>query len=330
MLADITIELENQRYFNVQEYFETLKSASVSNENHLHSTTVTQDFTDETHSKSENSYVHLGDQDSTYKPPSKKRRPIPVYANRSKSSERSSSSISSFSSSSGPSSDSSDTDSTDEQNQTQENMVQLTAEKQSEQTNIEITATTEVSVNQEISENTKPQVENKKERKRKRNEESWKQNKTKSLRNAGKSCLSKKNKVTKPRSVQPPCGDKCRLKCCEKITVDQRQTIFDVYWNLGQIDAQRLFIKKDQYDLCLQYKNSTPEQKVLLKESYDAHLEEKTLSRQENRDDRCKIDDKKVIVFDLQAVLQSPTGDTSGFYYKSKLNSYNYDVEQKN
>ncbi|KAL4716699.1 hypothetical protein ACJJTC_004818 [Scirpophaga incertulas] len=488
MLADITNELENQRFFNVQEYFETLKSVSVSNENHLHNTTVTQDFTDERHSKSENSDVHLSDEDSTYKPPSKKRRPIPVYANRSKSSERSSSSKSTFSSSSESSSDSSDTDSTDEQNKTQDNMVQLTAENQSEQTIIEIPATTEVSLNQEISENTKPQEENKKGRKRKRNEESWKQNKAKSLRNAGKSYMSKKNKVTKPRSVQPSCGDKCRLKCCEKITVDQRQAIFDVYWNLGQIDAQRSFIKscmtsitprykytnarnprncnqafhflverqmarvcktffiktldisdrvirtvkskinehgilaqdlrgqhsnhvkvdeqllsdikqfidgiprieshyirqysareyidggktisdlfrdfkenqnknnkaagryctfykvftqnynisffrprKDQCDLCLQYKNSTPEQKVLLKESYDAHLEEKALSRQEKRDDRCKIDDKnKVLVFDLQAVLQSPRGDTSGFYYKSKLNSYNFTITMLN
>ncbi|KAM3960074.1 uncharacterized protein ACR2FA_005875 [Aphomia sociella] len=484
MLADITNKPENQRYSNLQAYFEISELASVSNENQIHNTTVV-DCTDERHSKSENSDVDLSDQDPTYKVPSKKQRLTPVYPSRSKSFRSSSSSTSSSSSSSsGSSSDSSDTDSSDEQNKTQDNIFHVTEEKQSEGTNINEPATTVVSLNQEIGENILLQEEKKKGRKRKRNEENWKQNIAKSLRNAGKSYISKTNKAIKPRSVQPPCGDKCRLKCCKKITVDQRQTIFDVYWNIGQVDAQRSFImscmtnitpkykytnacnprncnqafhfvvegqsvrvcktffmktldisdrvirtvkskidehgilaqdlrgqhsnhvrvdeqllndikqfidaiprieshyirqnstreyidggktisdlfrdfkenqnknnkaagsyctfykvftqdynisffrpRKDQCDLCLQYKNSTPDQKVLLQESYDAHLEEKTLSRQEKYDDRCKIDDKnKVLVFDLQAILQSPRGDTSGFYYKSKLNSYNFTV----
>ncbi|XP_062529653.1 uncharacterized protein LOC134200558 [Bombyx mori] len=489
MLADITNKPENQRYSNLQVYFKGSESASISNENPIHNTTVVHDCTDEKHSKSENSDIDLSDQDPTYKAPSKNKRKIPVYLSQSKSSGSSSSSKSSSSSpSSRSSSDSSDTDSSDEQNETQNNIVQVTAEKQSEQININEPATKEVSLNQDIGENTTPQEEKKKGRKRKRNEESWKQNEAKTLRNAGKRYISKKNKVIKPRSVQPPCGNQCRLKCCEKITVDQRQTIFDVYWNLGQVDAQRSFImscitnisprykytnarnprncnqafhflvegqsvrvcktffmktldisdrairtvkskidehgilaqdlrghhsnhvrvdeellndikqfidaiprieshyirqystreyidggktisdlfrdfkenqnqnnkaagkyctfykvftqdynisffrpRKDQCDLCMQYKNSTPEQKVLLKESYDTHLEEKTLSRQEKHDDRCKIDDKnKVLVFDLQAVLQSPRGTTSGFYYKSKLNSYNFTITMLN
>ncbi|CAK1599671.1 unnamed protein product [Parnassius mnemosyne] len=243
MLADITNKPENQRYSNVQQYFDISESASVSNENHLHNTTVVQDCTDGRHSKSENSDVDLSDEDPTYKIPSNKQRQIPVYPRRSKSSKSSSSSTSSSSSSSsGSSSDSSETDSSDEENKTQDNIVQVTAEKQSELININEPATTEVSLNQEIGENTTPQEEKKKGRKRKRNEQSWKQNEAKSLRNAGKPYISKKNKEIKPRSVQPPCGDKCRLKCCKKLTVDQRQTIFDVYWNLGQVDAQRSFI----------------------------------------------------------------------------------------
>lgn len=85
--------------------------------------------------------------------------------------------------------------------------------------------------------------------------------------------------------------------------------------------------RKDQCDLCLQYLNSSAEQKISIQKSYDAHLEEKLLSRQEKYADRLKIDDKyKVLVFDLQAVLQSPKGDTSAFFYKSKLNSYNFTV----
>ncbi|KOB73144.1 Uncharacterized protein OBRU01_09799 [Operophtera brumata] len=49
--------------------------------------------------------------------------------------------------------------------------------------------------------------------------------------------------------------------------------------------------RKDQCDFCFQYLNSTAEQKIAMQESYDAHLEEKLLSRQEKHEDRCKIDE---------------------------------------
>lgn len=89
--------------------------------------------------------------------------------------------------------------------------------------------------------------------------------------------------------------------------------------------------RKDQCDLCLQFQNSSAEEKNAIQEKYDRHLEEKALSRQEKYNDRCKIDDNsKVIIFDLQAVLQTPKGDTSAFYYKSKLNSYNFTVASLN
>ncbi|XP_052755623.1 uncharacterized protein LOC128202420 [Galleria mellonella] len=479
MLTDITNNPENQHYSNVQEYFEVLESPSINNENDFHNITDIHDCTDEKHSKSENSDVDLSDQDSTYIP-TKKKKQIPVYPSRSRSSGSSSSSTcSSSSSSSGSSSDSSDTDSSNEQNKIKNNIIQQSA-KQSEQRNINEPTITEVAKNQEIRQYTTLLEENegeKKGRKRKRKEESWKQNKAKSLRNAGKSYINMKNKTINPRSVQLPCGIQCRLKCCKKITADQRQTIFDMYWNLGQVDAQRSFImscmtninpkykytnasnprncnkafhfvvegqsvrvcktffiktldisdrvirtvrskidehgilaqdlrgqhnnharvdkqllndikefidsiprieshyirqystreyidggktisdlfrdfkvaqnennkaagryctfykvftqdynisffrpKKDQCDLCLQYNNTTLQQKVLLNDLYNAHLEEKTLSRQEKYNDRCKIDDgNKVLVFDLQAVLQSPRGNNSAFYYKSKF-----------
>ncbi|XP_038218901.1 uncharacterized protein LOC119837403 isoform X1 [Zerene cesonia] len=85
--------------------------------------------------------------------------------------------------------------------------------------------------------------------------------------------------------------------------------------------------RKDQCDLCLQYANSNNEQKNLMRGTFDAHLEEKTLSRQDKYNDRCKINENnKVLVFDLQAVLQSPRGNTSAFFYKSKLNSYNFTI----
>lgn len=99
-------------------------------------------------------------------------------------------------------------------------MDQVFAEKQSEQTNIN--AAREVSLNQVFGEYTTSEKEKKKGRKRKRNKESWKQNIVKSLRNAGKSYTTKTNETIKPRSVQLPCRDKCKLKCSEKINVNQR------------------------------------------------------------------------------------------------------------
>lgn len=82
--------------------------------------------------------------------------------------------------------------------------------------------------------------------------------------------------------------------------------------------------KKDQCDLCVSYDNSNNEQKQDLEDKYLKHLEEKTLSRSEKLADRQNITkDRKVVIYDLEAVLQCPRGDTSAFYYKSKLNSYN-------
>ncbi|KAG6454562.1 hypothetical protein O3G_MSEX008752 [Manduca sexta] len=82
--------------------------------------------------------------------------------------------------------------------------------------------------------------------------------------------------------------------------------------------------KKDQCDLCVSYENSNLEQKQVLEEKFQKHLEEKSISRVEKSQDRQNVSkDLKVVVYDLEAVLQCPRGDTSAFYYKSKLNSYN-------
>ncbi|XP_074032955.1 uncharacterized protein [Leptinotarsa decemlineata] len=82
--------------------------------------------------------------------------------------------------------------------------------------------------------------------KRRRNESSWKRNILKAARNYGKTYESHSKKpekrVKKAREIEPPCKDKCRLKCSEKITEDERKSVFDAYWNLGDIAKQREFI----------------------------------------------------------------------------------------
>lgn len=79
--------------------------------------------------------------------------------------------------------------------------------------------------------------------------------------------------------------------------------------------------KKDQ---CLSYLNSQGIDRENLEEEYRNHLIEKDLCCTEKKKDRSEISgNNKVVVYDLQAVLQCPRGETSAFYYKSKLDSYN-------
>ncbi|CAH0674053.1 unnamed protein product [Spodoptera exigua] len=95
--------------------------------------------------------------------------------------------------------------------------------------------------------------------------------------------------------------------------------IFTLEFNLSFFQP-----KKDQCDLCESFKNSTDEKKRELEDKYNKHIEEKSLSRIEKQEDRKKVTkDNIVAIYDLEAVLQCPRGDTSAFYYKSKLNSYN-------
>ncbi|KAL4711225.1 hypothetical protein ACJJTC_019066 [Scirpophaga incertulas] len=85
--------------------------------------------------------------------------------------------------------------------------------------------------------------------------------------------------------------------------------------------------KKDQCDLCFTYANAEEEEKQVLKEKYDNHLNEKELSRIEKKNDKEKMmDDTVVAVYDLQAVMQLPKGEVSVFYYKSKLNLLNFTI----
>lgn len=68
----------------------------------------------------------------------------------------------------------------------------------------------------------------------------------KAARNSGKAYESKSKKpekrVKEARKIKPSCKDKCRFKCSEKVTEDERKSIFEAYWNLGDIAKQREFI----------------------------------------------------------------------------------------
>ena len=54
---------------------------------------------------------------------------------------------------------------------------------------------------------------------------------------------SSKNKIEKQGKVmREPCSQKCKLKCAEKFSYEQRKKIFDKYWALTDLEAQRSFL----------------------------------------------------------------------------------------
>lgn len=86
--------------------------------------------------------------------------------------------------------------------------------------------------------------------------------------------------------------------------------------------------KKDQCDLCHQFKNISVVTEEI-KDKYLTHQKEKDYSRKLKLETKvlaandCK---KACIVFDFQKVLSSPHGNISIYYYKRKLNVYNFTV----
>ncbi|XP_053966877.1 uncharacterized protein LOC128868612 isoform X1 [Anastrepha ludens] len=93
----------------------------------------------------------------------------------------------------------------------------------------------------------------------------------------------------------------------------------------GEFNISFFSPKKDLCNLCESYKNA-PEVPGT-KEKNEKHQEEKRLSREsKEQDKRCVGDNFVLATFDLQAVMPSPRGNLSIFYYKSKINSYNFTI----
>ncbi|KAJ8930464.1 hypothetical protein NQ314_016732 [Rhamnusium bicolor] len=71
------------------------------------------------------------------------------------------------------------------------------------------------------------------------------------------------------------------------------------------------------------------EKDILIKEKYDQHQHEKILSRAEKESDKNNANSNFIIAcYDLQAVLPTPRGEVSVFYYKQKFNSYNFTISE--
>uniref|UniRef100_A0A8D8R658 Uncharacterized protein n=1 Tax=Cacopsylla melanoneura TaxID=428564 RepID=A0A8D8R658_9HEMI len=105
------------------------------------------------------------------------------------------------------------------------------------------------------------------ERKRKKvgRKAHWIQEHKKYLRNTGQSYVTyTSSKVRRARQVQPPCSNSCRLRCFEKFTPEQRQALFRKYWDLGDIEQQRLYIAQNLDRVLPKYDRRTPDSKRFL------------------------------------------------------------------
>lgn len=109
------------------------------------------------------------------------------------------------------------------------------------------------------------------------------------------------------------------------VNYDAYQRIFNHDFNIGFFRP-----KKDLCDQCVAYENAPEQEKVKLYASYKVHQEEKSLSRIEKDRDMKECQDpqstKIVCTYDLQAVLPCPLGNSSAFFYKSRLNCYNFTI----
>ena len=81
--------------------------------------------------------------------------------------------------------------------------------------------------------------------------------------------------------------------------------------------------RKDRCDVCTQFDEGN-----LSKAEYKVHCDRKNAARKEKKDEELYQTDDNVTVLavDLQSVLLAPIGNSSAFYYHSKLASYNYTI----
>ncbi|XP_050515305.1 uncharacterized protein LOC126890430 [Diabrotica virgifera virgifera] len=116
-----------------------------------------------------------------------------------------------------------------------------------------------------------------------------------------------------------------------KLECQQNKKLFGNYTAFRKTFLEKFNIsffipKKDNCSTCEQYKNCPENEEFKL--IYDAHLEVKEQAREEKRIDSLRAKNKECVTaaFDLQAVLPTPCGDASLFYYKRRLSTLNFTV----
>lgn len=110
----------------------------------------------------------------------------------------------------------------------------------------------------------------------------------------------------------------------QRATCRQYRDIFNTEFNIGFFKP-----KKDQCNVCSVFNLADEFEKTKLLETYERHINNKTLARDlKNADKERAQNDKNLCVacFDLQKVLATPQSNVSDFYYKSKYATYNFTI----
>ncbi|XP_053614598.1 uncharacterized protein LOC128677637 [Plodia interpunctella] len=75
---------------------------------------------------------------------------------------------------------------------------------------------------------------------RRQHKNEWMDVKRKKKINLGKAYVTRKGIYKPKKEIKSPC--KCRLKCFEKISTDQRKAIFEAFWKLGDHHKQWIYV----------------------------------------------------------------------------------------
>lgn len=89
----------------------------------------------------------------------------------------------------------------------------------------------------------------KRSRKRKRNIEEWQRNIRKRRRQSGKEYTTSNGKLVRAREIKSKkdCTGKCKFKCATVITSEERQKIFDKFWNLSDTEKTAFYVRTTEY-----------------------------------------------------------------------------------
>jgi len=100
-------------------------------------------------------------------------------------------------------------------------------------------------------------------RKRLIHKENWQKNIKKQLKNSGKEYVGANDKVKAAKIMKMPCNEKCRLKCTNKLKIDDRAIIHNNYWKLADINKQREFIIRHMSTINPKYRSKLPTNRSL-------------------------------------------------------------------
>lgn len=82
-------------------------------------------------------------------------------------------------------------------------------------------------------------------KKRLAHKERWLVVQRKLKKNSGEEFVNKKGKVVESKQLKDPCTDKCRLKCTQKMSYEDRKRVFKYFWLLGEKKKHWEFVIKN-------------------------------------------------------------------------------------